>query len=68
MLDSFVALAELLAVAKSARPKDWQETVARHVSSLAVDYPSQTDDRIALREASLVSLAAQKGSADARKR
>jgi hypothetical protein len=65
---SLIELPSLLATAKDARLADWQEVVARHVSVLIADYPKQSDDKIALRELSLILLAARKGSTDAKKR
>lgn len=65
---SLTELPILLSVAKSSRASDWQDIVARHVAMLSADFQTQMDDRIALREISLISLAAQKGSNDAKKR
>lgn len=64
---SLAELRDLLATAKGQRGKDWQETVARHVALLFADYVGQSDERVALCEISVISLAAQKGSTGAKK-
>ena len=62
------ALRKLLAVPKTKRPSDWQSCVSPMISAIWVDLSKQTNPEIALAELTLIALASQKGSKDAKKR
>jgi hypothetical protein len=68
MQTHFTELRRLLAIEKMKRPDDWQKSTAQHVTALCIDFPSQQDPVLALRDITLVVLASKKGSADAKKR
>ena len=61
-------LRRLLAIPPAERAPEWQSAVGPLIGALGVDFSRQEDPEIALAQIALVSLAAQKGSKDAKKR
>ena len=57
-----------LAIPQSERPEDWQGKVKNLIEIICSDFKSQSDSSIALTEITLVSLAATKGSKEAKTR
>ena len=68
MGETIAELRTLLAVPVSKRSADWQSILGTLVGALCVDFSKQESQETALVQISLVSLAAQKGSKDAKKR
>jgi hypothetical protein len=65
---SIARLRALIAIEKKERPGDWQQLLAPEVAALSVDFSRQQNGAIGLAEIALISLAAAKGSVDAKKR
>ena len=61
-------LRTLLAVPKAKQEHEWQGNVSALISALVADFSRQEDPAIAFVEIALVTLAAQRGSRDAKKR
>ena len=61
-------LRKLLAIPPAERPPEWQSALGPLIGALGVDFSRQEDPEVALVQISLISLAAQKGSKDAKKR
>ena len=61
-------LRRLLAIEPDERTSDWQSTVGGVVGLICTDFAKQENCDVALIEITLISLAAQKGSKDAKKR
>lgn len=66
--DSISNLRKLLALPTAERHPEWQSDIAPLIGSLCIDFSKQENSGIAFLEIALVSLAAQKGSKDAKKR
>ena len=68
-MDEVIAeLRKLLAIPPAERPPEWQSALGPLIGALGVDFSRQENPEIALVQITLVSLAAQKGSKDAKKR
>ena len=67
-INAFLELRKLLAIAPKDRTEEWQETTRKLVSLICADFANQEDSSLALIEITLVALAAQKGSKEAKKR
>ncbi len=68
ILQQISELREKLNFPKKNRPSTWEEDVAKLIGLIANDLSSQKDHTIALREASLITLAATYGNKNAKKR
>ena len=61
-------LRKLLAIPPAERPPEWQSDLGPLIGALGGDFSRQENPEVALVQITLVSLAAQKGSKDAKKR
>jgi hypothetical protein len=68
IIEVIAELRHQLAVEPKAKTHEWQIKVGNLISLICADFPKQEESKIALIEISLVSLAAQKGCKEAKKR